>query len=122
MEATLTKTLPPLAANLRSLHVHWNTCVTDEFLSWAVKSMPRLEVREGRGEGGEKGEMPKDSRIFSYRLTGEGCSSIVVFPKVVCESIRRLLSFLLLSSLIESHVYLLLRERTQRGHKPGTFI
>ncbi|CAM9904189.1 unnamed protein product [Pylaiella littoralis] len=43
MEATLTKTLPPLAANLRSLHVHWNTCVTDEFLSWAVKSMPRLE-------------------------------------------------------------------------------
>lgn len=47
MEATLTSTLPPLVANLRSLHVHWNSCVTDEFLSWAIQSLPRLEVRFG---------------------------------------------------------------------------
>eukprot|EP00903_Cladosiphon_okamuranus_P006512 g6364.t1 len=43
MEATLTSTLSPLVGKLRSLHVHWNSCVTDEFLSWAVQSMPRLE-------------------------------------------------------------------------------
>eukprot|EP00752_Nemacystus_decipiens_P003939 g3607.t1 len=43
MEATLTSTLAPLVGNLRSLHVHWNSCVTDEFLSWAVQSIPRLE-------------------------------------------------------------------------------
>lgn len=45
MEATLTSNLTPLVGNLRSLHVHWNSCVTDEFLSWAVQSIPRLEVR-----------------------------------------------------------------------------
>lgn len=46
MEATLTSTLTPLVVgNLRSLHVHWNSCVTDEFLSWAVRSIPLLEVR-----------------------------------------------------------------------------
>ncbi|CAM9176974.1 unnamed protein product [Ascophyllum nodosum] len=42
MEATLTHTLDPLAPKLRSLHVHWNTCVTDDFLMWAAKTMPLL--------------------------------------------------------------------------------
>lgn len=45
MEATLKDTLTPLLPNLRSLHVHWNTCITDEFLSWASQAMPRLQVR-----------------------------------------------------------------------------
>ena len=49
MEDTLTQTLRPLVGNLRSLHVHWNTCVTDGFLVWLAKSLPRLEVR-GRFE------------------------------------------------------------------------
>ena len=39
------QTLRPLIGNLRSLHVHWNTCVTDSFLVWLAKSLPRLEVR-----------------------------------------------------------------------------
>ncbi|CAM9566214.1 unnamed protein product, partial [Hapterophycus canaliculatus] len=43
MENTLTEILLPLVGNLRSLHLHWNTCVTDEFLSWAGRSIPRLE-------------------------------------------------------------------------------
>ncbi|CAM9102873.1 unnamed protein product [Scytosiphon promiscuus] len=43
MENTLTELLPPLVGNLRSLHLHWNTCVTDELLSWVGRSMPRLE-------------------------------------------------------------------------------
>lgn len=43
MEDTLMQTLRPLVGNLRSLHVHWNTCVTDSFLVWLAKSLPRLE-------------------------------------------------------------------------------
>ncbi|CAM9370368.1 unnamed protein product [Ectocarpus fasciculatus] len=43
MEATLKDTLPPLLPNLRSLHVHWNTCITDEFLSWVSQAIPRLQ-------------------------------------------------------------------------------
>lgn len=44
MEATLTQTLPPLVSKLRSLHVHWNSCITDAFLLWVGKTLPRLEV------------------------------------------------------------------------------
>lgn len=39
------QTLRPLVGNLRSIHVHWNTCITDGFLVWLAKSLPGLEVR-----------------------------------------------------------------------------
>ena len=53
MEETLATTLAPLVANLRSIHLHWNTCITDEFLSWLAESMPRLEVRSGKELAGK---------------------------------------------------------------------
>ncbi len=58
MEETLKSTLAPLVANLRSIHLHWNTCITDDFLSWVAESMPRLEVRTARERGGA-GDQPR---------------------------------------------------------------